>query len=220
MLGGETINTPPTVNAGTNKTTEVNQPVTITGTGTDTDGPIVSYEWTENGEFLSDTASFGYIPTAVPGTYTLTLTVMDNDGATGTSEIIVDNRDSGFSTVGRWSESGASDEYAGSSVYSKTANNSATWAPVLPETGSYEVYVWYSGSTSYARDPSVAYTVTHALGADTIAIDQDQGSGAWVSLGVFNFNAGTGANITLVRQTTSTASTSADAVKFVLLGSI
>ncbi|PHS36182.1 MAG: hypothetical protein COB07_12605, partial [Sulfurovum sp.] len=32
-------------------------------------------------------------------------------------EIIVDNRDSGFNTSGSWSESGAPDEYAGSSLY-------------------------------------------------------------------------------------------------------
>lgn len=74
------INILPTANAGVDKTVVINQAVTITGSGTDTDGTIVSYEWKKGDIVLAATAAFTYTPTVV-GTDTLTLTVMDDDGA-------------------------------------------------------------------------------------------------------------------------------------------
>lgn len=66
--------------------------VTFNGSGSnDPDGSIVSYEW----DFGNDRTATGPTPAAVtytsPGTYTATLTVTDNQGATGvaTREIIV-----------------------------------------------------------------------------------------------------------------------------------
>ncbi len=82
------INILPTVNAGSDKNIEVGNAVTITGTGTDSDGTITAYEWKKGGTVLADTASFAYAPTEV-GTDTLTLTVTDNDGATSTDSMIV-----------------------------------------------------------------------------------------------------------------------------------
>ncbi len=145
--------------------------------------------------------------------------VRGSDGGTTpppqTSEIIVDNHNTEFSTTGTWSESSAPDEYDGSSLYSKTLNSSATWTPTLPEAGSYQVYVWYSGSSSHSRDTDADYTVNYAGGSETIVIDQSQGSGDWVLLGLFPFNAGSDGNVTLLRDIESESiSTSADAVKF------
>ncbi len=74
-------NIAPTANAGSDKNVEVNQVVTITGSGTDIDGMIVSYEWAKGTTVLATTASFDYIPTAV-GTDILILTIMDNNGDT------------------------------------------------------------------------------------------------------------------------------------------
>ncbi len=77
-----------TANAGPDKSVEVNQVVSITGSGTDTDGTIVSYEWTKDTTVLAATASFDYLATAV-GTDTLTLTVMDDDGGTASDSMNV-----------------------------------------------------------------------------------------------------------------------------------
>jgi hypothetical protein len=77
-----------TANAGPDKSVEVNQVVSITGSGTDTDGTIVSYEWTKDTTVLAITASFDYLATAV-GTDTLTLTVMDDDGGTASDSMNV-----------------------------------------------------------------------------------------------------------------------------------
>ena len=96
--GGENTETPnqtPIASAGADITIPVNQTATIIGSGSDTDGTVISYQWKKGVTVLANTASFNYTPTAV-GTNTLTLTVTDNDGATNndtmnvavTSEII------------------------------------------------------------------------------------------------------------------------------------
>jgi len=77
-----------TANAGPDKSVEVNQVVSITGSGTDTDGMIVSYEWTKDTTVLATTASFDYLATSV-GTDTLMLTVMDDDGGTASDSMNV-----------------------------------------------------------------------------------------------------------------------------------
>jgi len=81
-------NKAPIANAGENKTTTVNQTVTIIGSGTDSDGTIVSYEWKKGDTVLATTATFDYLPTVV-GTDTLTLTVTDDDGATARDSVLV-----------------------------------------------------------------------------------------------------------------------------------
>ncbi len=82
------INILPTANAGADKNIEVNQAVTITGSATDIDGTIVSYEWKKGTTTLATTASFDYIATTV-GTDVLTLTVIDDDGATASDSMNV-----------------------------------------------------------------------------------------------------------------------------------
>ncbi|HHD80516.1 MAG TPA: hypothetical protein ENK99_02765, partial [Campylobacterales bacterium] len=180
-------NIPPTANAGQDRTTQVNQPITITGSGNDSDGNIVSYEWSQGNTILANTASFDYTPTAVQ-TDTLTLTVTDNDGAIASdsmkvnvtsdtvtaTEVIVDNQDTtAFSTTGTWAESIANDEYAQSSIYSRTLNSSAIWHPNLLTAGLYHVYVWYSGSIYQNRDPQAEYTVHYAGGSQTVTVNQN-----------------------------------------------
>jgi len=140
----------------------------------------------------------------------------DKSKPVSTKEIIVDNLGTGFSTTGTWAESIANDEYAGSSLYSRTLNSSATWTPALPDAGLYEVYVWYSGSIHGNRDTQAQYTVNYSGGSQTVSINQNQGSGAWVSLGVFKFDAGNSSNVTLLCGLDGGESVViADAVKFV-----
>ena len=74
--------------AGEDKTTVVNQAVTITGSGTDGDGSIVSYEWKKGNELLSTDATFSYTPTVV-AIDILTLTVIDDDDNNDTDTMTV-----------------------------------------------------------------------------------------------------------------------------------
>ncbi len=64
----------------------VDKPVTIYGKANDPDGVISEYEWTKDGEVLSTTLDVTYIPTEL-GVDTLTLTVIDNDGASASDSI-------------------------------------------------------------------------------------------------------------------------------------
>ena len=78
----------PAANAGTDRSIEIYQVVTITGVGTDADGTFVSYEWKKGTTVLATTASFDYVPTAI-GTDILTLTVMDDDGGSASDSIYI-----------------------------------------------------------------------------------------------------------------------------------
>lgn len=86
------VNIPPTANAGTNKTIVLpTSSVTQVGSGTDVDGTIAAYLWTQVSG--PATISFGSATSAtttvngmtVAGTYGIQLKVTDNLGATGTA---------------------------------------------------------------------------------------------------------------------------------------
>jgi len=79
-------NTPPTAVAGIDRTVVVGNSVTINGSGSDSDGSIVSYKWSEGSTTLATTKSFTYTPSTI-GLHKLTLTVTDNSGATATDTI-------------------------------------------------------------------------------------------------------------------------------------
>src|SRR5205085_1061787 len=89
------VNQPPTANAGNDIT--ITLPInstTLSGSGTDADGTIVSYELTRvsgRTTFTLGTAIFPYTTLfrSVQGTYTFRLTVTDNNGATGTDDVII-----------------------------------------------------------------------------------------------------------------------------------
>jgi PKD repeat protein len=78
-------NNPPVANPNGPYTGTVGQPVQFDGSGSfDPDGTIVSYDW----DFGDSNTGTGVIPThtyAAPGTYTVSLTVTDDGGATDTS---------------------------------------------------------------------------------------------------------------------------------------
>ncbi|HEY9129385.1 MAG TPA: M6 family metalloprotease domain-containing protein [Sulfurovum sp.] len=84
----DTTNLAPFANAGLDRSVMVNETITITGSGSDSDGTIVNYQWKEGSLILANTAEFNYTPTTV-GTHTLTFTVTDNDGATDSDQMNV-----------------------------------------------------------------------------------------------------------------------------------
>ncbi|MGM0591911.1 MAG: PKD domain-containing protein [Halobacteriota archaeon] len=80
--------TAPTADAGPNKTAEVGTAVTLDGTQSSDNGDIVSYVWNfGNGTTASNaTATPTY---STPGTYTVTLTVVDSAGNTDSDTVTV-----------------------------------------------------------------------------------------------------------------------------------
>jgi len=91
-LGPTEANQAPTANAGPDKTVSDSdgtgaEPVTLIGSGTDPDGTIASYEWKEGATVLGTTASI--TSNFLVGIHTVTLTVKDDGGATGTDTVLV-----------------------------------------------------------------------------------------------------------------------------------
>jgi poly(3-hydroxybutyrate) depolymerase len=90
-----TPNAAPTSDAGTDKAVVLpTNIVTLSGTGTDADGSIASYQWSK----VSGPTQYSLSSTNVPtptvsglaeGTYTFRLTVTDDDGAVDTDDAIV-----------------------------------------------------------------------------------------------------------------------------------
>jgi dienelactone hydrolase len=88
-------NVPPVANAGADQaiTLPSNQ-VTLTGTGTDSDGSIAAYAWTKisgpaAGTITSANAATATVTGLVEGSYIFQLTVTDNDSATATDKVVV-----------------------------------------------------------------------------------------------------------------------------------
>ena len=93
--GTTTPNKTPIVNAGIDKTIILpTNSLTLTGTGTDADGTILSYAWVKvsgpsGGTVASPTAVSTAINSLVQGIYNFELTVTDNNGATGRDTVRV-----------------------------------------------------------------------------------------------------------------------------------
>ena len=83
-------NTPPTADAGPDKTVQVNHAVTISGSSSDSDGNIVAYKWIKqsNGQVLATTESFNFTSTGTR-TKTLVFTVTDDQGATASDMVVL-----------------------------------------------------------------------------------------------------------------------------------
>lgn len=88
-------NQPPTANAGSDITiTSPASSVTLYGSGTDLDGSIASYSWVQTSGASAKISSSNAATISVThlissGTYTFTLTVTDNNGATGADNVVV-----------------------------------------------------------------------------------------------------------------------------------
>ncbi len=86
---------PPTANAGTDKTiTEPNSSTTFSGSGTDTDGTISAYSWTQTSgpntaTLVGNTTQNLTANGLIVGSYSFTLTVTDNSGLTGSDQVSV-----------------------------------------------------------------------------------------------------------------------------------
>lgn len=96
-------NAPPVANAGTDQTVAVNTPVTLVGAAsTDSDGTIASYNWVRvsgPAVTLSGTGSNRTFTPSSAGAYVFGLTVVDNNGASSTQDLVTVNVTSASNTA-------------------------------------------------------------------------------------------------------------------------
>lgn len=141
-------------------------------------------------------------------------------GGISFGQIIVDNGDPEFSVLqGSWGSGTYGNPWGSDYNWVSTTSGSPTaraeWRPNLPSAGWYHVETYYVDGTN--RTDNAPFTIYHAAGADLVRINQKTGGEQWVSLGVFEFNAGTGGSVELANDATSSVAI-ADAVRFVAAG--
>ncbi len=141
-------------------------------------------------------------------------------------EFIVDTNETGTSQVGNWNNSGGSDHYGAGSLYATVGGtvDRYRFTPDLPQTSSYEVYVWNSCYSN--RAVNVKHIIQHAGGLTTIEVDQDCDTGVygqWNLLGTFAFDAGNTGYLEITDEgivPPSTTYMGADAARFVQVGPV
>lgn len=133
------------------------------------------------------------------------------------TDVIVDNTDPGFTAPSsNWFPSTSVAGYLGTNYHARATqliSDAASWSATLPTTGSYEVFArWTTGSN---RATSAPFIVDHAGGSTTVAQNQQNNNGVWVSLGTFSFNSGTATRVRLSCYTSSGDYVIADGIKLV-----
>ncbi|MEE9332121.1 MAG: immunoglobulin-like domain-containing protein [Methylophilaceae bacterium] len=155
------INIAPIANAGADKAIQVNTSVTITGSGTDSDGSIASYKWEKGGKIIATTASFDYKPATVT-TETLTLTVTDNEGdfASDMMTVVV--------SAGAPPPNKAPTANAGGNK-TVQVNKTITITGTGADSDGTISYLWKKGTTTLSTNASFNYTPTK-IGTDSLTL--------------------------------------------------
>ncbi len=139
----------------------------------------------------------------------------------GLADIIVDDGDPGYAQIGQWTYvSGAgSDAYNGDYYFESdqpVESASATWTPLLPLNGDYEVYIQYRAGSNRVID--APYTVFYDGGSQTFNVNQQVNGSTFNLLGTFPFTAGENGYVKLGNQSSGGDVVIADAVMFRFAG--
>ncbi len=169
----EPVNQDPNANAGADQTVSDNdgtgsETVTLIGSGSDPDGTITAYQWTEGATVLGNTASIS--PSLSVGTHTLTLTVTDNDGATASDSVVVTVAANQGPTAGAGSDQTVTDSDDNGSE-TVTLNGSGSDAD-----GSIVSYEWTEGPTVLGNSASISPSL--GVGTHTLTLTVTDNGGA------------------------------------------
>ncbi len=188
---------------------------------TDPWGIVTSYDHTPLGQQASRTV------TSAGGSSSRTMTWdyfqdgklksrSDSGIPVGLHVALTDNSDTGFVEIaGNWSTGSTGEGFQGYD-YRSTARGSGattfTWKPVIPQDGSYEVFVKYPKDIEGVAT-NAPYKVETGTSSSNVAVNQSKRGGEWVSIGSFGFTAGNAAKISVSDNADGTVL--ADAVKLV-----
>jgi lysophospholipase L1-like esterase len=133
-------------------------------------------------------------------------------------DIIIDNDDPQTAFTGTWRTSGGAnpfdpDDTDPTSLWSRDGTT-YTWTFTPTDSGYYEFSMWWTEWSS--RSTNIPVDIEHSGGTDRIYINQRENGGKWNLLDTYFFEADVSYDVTITSEPGPT-STSADAVKFVLL---
>lgn len=128
-------------------------------------------------------------------------------------EEIVDNLHVNTAQTGDWYSSSGPNPYLGNSEFCNSGCT-FTWQPVLPASGTYAVYAWWTIHTN--RSSNVPYVIYHdGPTPTTVPVDQKVLGGRWNLLGTFDFTGGVNGDVTVSSEN---GQASADAIRWVFGG--
>jgi len=153
--------------------------------------------------------------TSLDVTKTVTVTYVVND-------IIIDDADGAprFTLVGTWNNSSVSSgRYGSTSKVPASATNTnakAIFTPNILVPGVYQIFESHAYNSN--RENAAHFTITHRNGSSAVTVNQQSAATSFsVSLGEFEFNAGTTGFVTLT-ELSGPNGVNADALKFVYKG--
>jgi len=104
-------------------------------------------------------------------------------------DIIVDNRDPGFSSTGHWFIGDGGKSYRGDCAWApRGVGNIATVRPELPLAGSYEVFAWWCGdpnSDQSDRAQIQVYPTQGRVATFPVQVNLQEDAGQWNGLGTY-----------------------------------
>ena len=130
------------------------------------------------------------------------------------SDIVIDNP--AAAVTGSWSTQSTSTDKFGADYRFKsrgTGTGFLTFAPSILVAGDYQVYEWHPAGSNRALN--APHVINHALGAQSLAVNQQINGGKWNLLGTFGLSLGTGGNIRITDgfATPTNGVVMADAIK-------
>jgi len=218
-------NLPPTatIDSITPNPANAGESISFIGHGDDADGNVTAYNWQSSidGD-LSDANAFS-TNSLSEGLHTITFRVKDNGDFWSEEaseilivgqiplEVIIDNLDAQTSQTGTWSISGGAEPYGENSYWSRDGA-SFTWSFTPPQSGAYDVSMWWTQWSS--RSGAAPVDITHSGGTTRVYVNQQQNGGQWNYLGTYFFNQVGEYSVTIIAEDPFPTSYCADAVKF------
>ena len=148
-------------------------------------------------------------------------TITDNRENVWLDDVVITKTKNG-GVSGGWEQATGSDQAYNGDYWWTGADGdyTATWTPNISTAGNYDVYARWHADENHSEN--VPYTVNYAAGgSQTVTVNQRLNGGKWVLLGTYNFDAGTGGNVTITyTRSGDDDRVCADAVKLVPAGTI
>ncbi|MGZ5528698.1 MAG: golvesin C-terminal-like domain-containing protein, partial [Limisphaerales bacterium] len=198
--------------------------------------PIAGYVLRRNGTVIASTTTAMYFDgqLAAHSTNSYTVQCFDVGGQYSTESqiattttfssgvnIVLDDADLApwVTKVGGWNVYATQPGYYGNGFLSsdRVAGKTLTIRPPLPESGIYNVYMRYPGTSSIGSvlSPAVPVDIVHGGTTNTVIVNEQGGYGIWNLLGQFQFSAGTNDFVQLRTDGTDGYYVFADAFLFI-----